>query len=111
MSSNQFQAAMDELFTSVKGFVERSIAVHAGKSAEMLEQVLERLDNQPPGLSYEGLWVAGKSYSKGMFVTHQGSVWASMVPNNQDQPGAGGGSWVLAVKRGRDGRDAAGTAA
>lgn len=54
-------------------------------------------------LSYEGTAKAGREYEKGMFVTHDGSLWHC---NHKTiaQPGHGD-AWTLAVKRGKDARD------
>lgn len=55
------------------------------------------------GFTYEGTAKAGREYKKGMFVTHDGSLWHC---NRQtiSQPGHGD-AWTLAVKRGKDARD------
>lgn len=53
------------------------------------------------GFKYMGSWTEDTLYSKGAFVTHQGSLWH--CNNDTDaRPGNGGHDWTLAVKRGRD---------
>jgi hypothetical protein len=57
-----------------------------------------------PWLVYRGVFVAGTSYTPGDVVTWAGSAWICDGPTTA-KPGDGDG-WTLAVKRGRDGRDA-----
>jgi hypothetical protein len=66
------------------------------------EKVIER---KFPGLLYRGVYKAGQAYDLGDVVSCGGSVWVA----DQDGPGKPGQDykgWTLAVKRGRDGRDA-----
>jgi HK97 family phage portal protein len=51
-----------------------------------------------------GIWEDGKEYQPGQMVTHSGSVWHCNGPT-MEKPGAHI-DWTLAVKRGRDGKDA-----
>ena len=51
---------------------------------------------------HEGHHETGKSYRKGAFVTHQGSVWHANY-TTATAPGDGQ-AWTLAYKRGRDAR-------
>jgi hypothetical protein len=55
---------------------------------------------------YKGIWQRGTPYQPNELVTVDGSLWISLVPDNQTRPGEGPGSWQLCAKRGRDGRDA-----
>jgi hypothetical protein len=57
---------------------------------------------------YRGVHVAGKTYDVGDAVTCQGCVWIAQASTTARPGGAGSTSraWVLAVKAGRDGRDA-----
>jgi len=74
------------------------------KQAE-LEARLKALEAQP--LKYEGVWEQ-REYPVGSFVTHGGSVWyCRETASAADQPNASR-CWQLAVKRGRDGKDANG---
>jgi hypothetical protein len=61
---------------------------------------------QRPGLQYRDVWSADTKYHVGDVVTYAGSMWVAKVINNAVKPGDSAGVWRLAVKRGRDGRDA-----
>jgi hypothetical protein len=58
-----------------------------------------------PWLVDRGVYVAGKRYHKGASVTAQGSIWTAQA-DTRARPGDGSKDWRLAVKRGRDGKDA-----
>lgn len=55
-------------------------------------------------LKYMATFTEGMDYSKGNFVTYQGSLWHCNTAT-RERPGTGY-DWTLAVKRGSDGRDA-----
>ena len=57
------------------------------------------------GLADRGVFHSGNSYLKGEWCTHEGSLWIAQA-DTADKPGSSA-AWRLAVKRGRDGRDAA----
>ena len=61
-----------------------------------------------PAMKYEGVWDAEKVYRVGDFVTDGGSLWHCSDTNIGVRPGSSD-AWRLAVKRGRDGRDANGS--
>lgn len=52
-----------------------------------------------------GVFAEGKSYEEGDAVTWGGSLWIAQRATSQ-KPDSVDGGWRLAVKRGRDGRDA-----
>ena len=56
---------------------------------------------------YRGVWVPETSYDRGSLVTHDGSVWHANRATAM-RPGSGEDAcgWVLAVKRGSDGKSA-----
>src|SRR5262245_3483332 len=56
------------------------------------------------GLSYEGVYVDGKTYERGQLVTWGGSSW-HCNETTTSKPGDGQKAWTLMVKRGRDGHD------
>jgi hypothetical protein len=82
----------------------------AGKT--MAEELRKRdlkikaLEDRPPGLQYAGVFKPGASYPKHTGVSHQGSVWVARKDFPSKQPGEPNSGWILAVKRGRDGKDA-----
>ena len=58
-----------------------------------------------PGVAYRGVYDPDAEYARGDMVTHDGSVWHCNDPVSGEKPG-GTKAFTLAVKRGRDGRDA-----
>jgi hypothetical protein len=76
----------------------RSIKVE-GRNWKMGDRTL-RL----PIPEYLGVYQEGKSYEPGDMTTFGGGLWHCNEPT-QDKPGTSE-SWTLAVKKGRDGRDA-----
>ena len=56
-----------------------------------------------PGLTYHGVWKSG-DYLKGDSVTYGACQWVALE-DTSDKPGEGKG-WQLAVRKGRDGKDA-----
>ena len=85
-----------------KALADLIIAVFRPRLHELTKRI-EALEKEPT-LTYEGTAQAGREYEKGMFVTHQGSLWHCNA-KTKAQPGFGP-AWTLAVKRGKDGRDA-----
>jgi hypothetical protein len=83
----------DELLDAIDGLLRRTLAP--------LVKRIEELERTP--FSYEGPHEQGKSYRKGAFVSHNGSLWHADVDGVMHRPGDGGG-WKLAVKSGRDAR-------
>lgn len=78
----------------------RHIAKRSAAAHDDLERRVAELEAGP--LRYEGVHVADKSYSRGAFVTHSGSIWHCNSPTTSrpgDDP-----SWTLACKRGSDAR-------
>lgn len=57
-----------------------------------------------PGLVDRGVYRAGETYQKGDVTTWGGSLWIAQTETS-DKPDSGTG-WRLAVKKGRDGREA-----
>jgi hypothetical protein len=56
------------------------------------------------GLTYQGVYVEGKSYDVGELVTWGGSMWHANELT-ETKPGDGSKAWTLTCKRGRDGKD------
>lgn len=93
---------MDAIIGTIKGVQDR-----ADQQVADLAARLDALAARGPSMEYRGTWQANEMYPKGSVVTHSGSMWWS----SEDQvsgatpPGQGPTPWVLAVKRGRDGKD------
>jgi hypothetical protein len=72
----------------------------------LLERIgrLEAQIGQQRSVIYRGVFDAAEQYEPGSMVTHGGSVWHANEATS-DAPG-GSSAWTLAVRRGRDGKDA-----
>ncbi len=67
-------------------------------------EVMHSFELAIPTVIYRGLWKQGETYQRGDMVTWAGGVWHCNADDCQSKPDAG--EYTLAVKRGRDGRDA-----
>ena len=67
---------------------------------EVVERTL-----RSPSLLYRGVFREGDQYDGGDAVTYGGSLWVALRATTT-KPGDGSPDWRLAVKKGRDGRDA-----
>lgn len=110
MSRFDGKAFGQEIVAEVRGFVEREAKV----LVERLDALERRLaEVEAGGIKYFGVWQAAGAYKRGALVTHRGSVWhANTDAAPGDEPGAAvkdgatARTWTLAVKAGRDGKDA-----
>jgi hypothetical protein len=94
---DESQTSLDEAFEAVKGYVDRSI--------DALWEEVKALKDRPE-FSDAGIWVHDKTYKTGNGVSESGSFWiAKRDTTFGEKPGASD-AWRLAVKRGKDGRDA-----
>jgi hypothetical protein len=88
------------LVPPIKEFVEKKIAAAVHPLIERIKELEQR-----PQLQYEGVWMSSKSYAAGACVTHDGCLFIAKSASVSVRPGHGG-CWQMAVKSGRDGRDA-----
>ncbi len=80
----------DRLAAGVRAYVAKSVAPLAARLAAI----------EAKGLGeYLGTFQPGRTYTKGQFVTFDGSVWHA---NRQTSAKPPGGDWTLAVKKGTD---------
>ncbi len=79
------------------------VVADLGSQIVALEERVRTLEARPT-VKYLGVWDPGRQYDEGNMVTRSGSVWHCNEPTNSE-PGASN-AWVLACKRGRNGRDA-----
>jgi hypothetical protein len=70
-----------------------------------LEERVKTLEARPVPREYCGAWDISKDYERGDFVTQGGGMWFAQRPSRGQKPGESS-AWVLAVARGRDGKDA-----
>lgn len=78
---------------------------HVDREIKNLRAEFEmKLEKAYSAISYQGTHEPGHVYTRGMFVTANGSLWHC---NNvtRRSPGDGSPDWTLSAKRGRDGRD------
>ena len=89
------------------GVIHKEAATVATEPAPMSD-VLARiaaLENRPE-LAYRDVWDAAVVFPANSAVTHSGCLWICKSENIGQQPGWAKSPWRLAVKRGRDSRDA-----
>lgn len=65
---------------------------------------------QIDSVNYVGVFDPDTEYRKNSAVTYAGSLWVAKKVTKGAQPGASGGEWQLAVKRGTDGKSVKGDA-
>ncbi len=84
---------------------------HAAETERRSAQRVQRLEERmaaSSGLRYLGVHDEGEVYEAGDATTHAGSLWVARE-RTSSKPGIDG-TWQLAVKRGKDGKDARATA-
>jgi hypothetical protein len=79
------------------------LARNVAEELTVVKAELRALKEDPP-FAYLGTFELGRAYERGSFVTYGGSIWCARRATRQ-RP-ADGDDWQLAVKAGRDGRDA-----
>ncbi len=73
---------------------------------EQVESAVSEMVKSVPRMEYRGVWSEGLGVCrKGDAVTFGGSLWICRAEETTDKPGTSP-AWQLAVKKGRDGRDA-----
>lgn len=82
---------------------EHVIKLLDSKCAKLQERVAEL--EQRRGMRFRGVWNQHDQYDEGDFATDHGAGWVAKCLTRQ-RPDYGCSDWQLAVKRGRDGRDA-----
>lgn len=79
---------------------ERAFTVRAALTDSKQEQQFKL-----PVVLDRGVWDEQRAYDCGDAVTCEGAMWIAQAPSSKARPGTAD-AWRLAVKRGRDGRDA-----
>jgi len=90
----------EELAAIIKEQVTAEIAPLTDRIA-----ALEDAMKQEKSLAYKGVYAAGEVYDVGSLVTCGGSLW-HCDRLTKAKPGEAADCWTLAVKKGRDGKDA-----
>ena len=88
----------DDLTVEQSG--ERGMVIRFARGAEVKEFALAF-----PVVVDRGVYKDGSAYEQGDAVTWGGSLWIAQKDSPEGKPGMGDG-WRLAVKKGRDGKDA-----
>lgn len=101
MTTEKMVAALME---SIAPILHAHIKKQIERAVEPLRERIKELEVNPP-FSYRGIWNATETYGSNSFVTSAGSVWFSKRANTATRPGTDPSAWVLAVKRGADGKD------
>lgn len=95
-----------ELETSALHMGEIHAIIHWFSHRCMALEVRVKELEERPSVEYRGVWRSTQQYQRGSLVTHDGSIWHADVASTGLMPGDGAAGWRLAVKRGRDGKDA-----
>jgi len=66
---------------------------------------MDAIERVQENFAYKGTWEHGREYVRGNFVSQDGSIWHAQRDSKGARPGDGD-SWKLAVRHGRDGKDA-----
>jgi hypothetical protein len=80
----------------IRKFVEAAVTPLQRRIAELEDR---------PTLSYLGVYEQARQYTRGNFVTHDGSLWHCRADLTRARPGSDS-DWQLAAKRGTNGKDA-----
>ena len=88
----------DEVGRLVQSEVERRVA-------DTVQKAVDAAIGALPLMLYKGVWQEGVDYREGNTVTFGGSGWVCQKSDTTEKPGTGS-DWILAIKKGRDGKDA-----
>jgi hypothetical protein len=81
------------------------IAMFVDKRVRPMEKRIAALEARLAQQRYVGTWSQGAEYKSGNSISHGGCVWVALEDTSA-KPGTANNGWVLAVKKGRDGKDA-----
>ena len=97
------RAEIKMLMGAVAPVIREFVAAEIAKVTTPLREEISELQARPT-LRYVGVYDRSGSYGAGAAATHKGSLWIAKHPTAAE-PGTSN-DWQLAVKRGRDGKDA-----
>lgn len=98
--------SVEELAKTVIMVTDNLRAVRDGMGARITALEAQLAAVQARTFGYRGVFTAGETYEAGCFVTDHGGIWHCRR-TTAERPGASN-DWTLAVKAGRNGRDAKG---
>jgi hypothetical protein len=91
-----------ELLSGISQFVREEIAKATAPLRERIVDLQKGLED----FGYVGTWHEGSVYRRGNFVSLAGSMWSCCAEATTERPSTSSRDWILAVKRGRDGKSA-----
>jgi len=94
------------LLTSISIFVREEIAKATAPLVERITDLQRSLED----FGFVGQYAEGTVYRRGNFVSLGGSMWSCCADATTARPTTECRDWILAVKRGRDGKSANGYA-
>jgi hypothetical protein len=80
-----------------------AIVAYVAKELRPLRERIEQLE--AGGLKYVGVYQPAQAYARGSVCTFDGSGFVALRDTINEKPGSSD-AWQLAIKRGRDGKDA-----
>jgi hypothetical protein len=119
MTHAEIEALMKGIAPAIRQYVERELAplreqiAASGDGKTRLAALEARIaEVEKGGLEYCGTHQRALPYRRGSCITHNGSLWIALrqVEIGEAGPSENPGAWQLAVKAGRDGKDANGHA-
>ncbi len=102
MTRAEIESLMKALAPVIRQYVSDTVAPLLKRIGELEQRVSEA---ETRGLEFCGVYQRAAAYKRGAAVTAAGSLWIAI---RDVEPGHEPGEsrrWVLAVKRGRDGKD------
>lgn len=86
-------------------FLRKDVVNPLAEQIAALTKRIEELEARPVGLNYRGTFHPSHRYARNDGVTAAGSIWVALQDEPPKSPGEPNSGWMLAVKRGLDGRD------
>jgi hypothetical protein len=99
VTTRAFRAALTQVAKSIG-----ELLMPLRNRIKALEQRCAELDAAIERRSYQGVYDSERTYDEHNLVTMGGNIWIARRATS-DRPGTSD-AWTLAVKKGRDGRDA-----
>lgn len=103
MTAEDIETISSGIVDTVKRALSQAIPPLKAEITALKKEVAEL--KARPELKYLGVWTRGTKYAPGNALTHKGGLWICKGFVDTE-PGVDFVFWQLAVKAGRDGRDA-----
>jgi hypothetical protein len=107
MNQRDIAVLMDGIAPVLRDYVQKALDTAAASISGRITEIEKRISaiESSSQVKYLGVWSPATSYPRGSMVTFRGAVWHANQATS-DQPDHGSPTWTLAVKSGRDGKDA-----